>query len=116
MAVNVTVYDLDNYPDNGQTVTVDHATLVPMSYDGDEQWVISFSTAAYSDNANLTTIQDIYVREVRAGWAKSSGLVGTGGKFTITPSTGDSMNVKMDDSSQYYTITISSGTNLGGDK
>ena len=88
MAVNVTVYDLDNYPDNSKTVTVNHSTLVPIGYEGDEQCVLSFTTTAYSDNTNTTSIQDIYVRETRAGWCKSSGLVGTGGKFTIVSGIG----------------------------
>lgn len=115
MPVNVTVYDLDNYPDNSETVTVDHLTVVPVGYEGDEQWVLSFSTTAFSDNDNSTAIQDIYVREIKAGWAKSSGLVGTGGKFTISSGTGDKLNVKMDNSSQYYYITLDPGVNLGGD-
>jgi hypothetical protein len=115
MAVNVTVYDLDNYPDNSKTVTVDHSTIVPIGYEGDEQWVMSFSTTAYSDNENTTAIQDIYVREIRAGWVKSSGLVGTGGKFTVTSGTGYKINIKMDASSQYYTITLDPGINLAGE-
>jgi len=115
MAVNVTVYDLDNYPDNNKSITVNHSTLVPIGYEGDEQWVMSFTTTAYSDNTNTTAIQDIYVRETRAGWSKSSGLVGTGGKFTVVSGTGDSVDVKMDNSSQAYTIELEAGANLGGD-
>ena len=115
MAVNITVYDLDNYPDNNKSVTVDHSTVVPGGYEGDEQWVLSFTTTAYSDNLNAVDIQDIYIREIRAGWAKSSGLVGAGGKFTVTSGTGDGMQIKMDASSQYYTITLDPGINLGGD-
>jgi hypothetical protein len=67
MAVNVTVYDLENYPDNSKTVTVDQKTVVPLGYDGDEQWVLSFTTTAYSDNTARTAIQDIYVTEMKAG-------------------------------------------------
>ena len=63
MARNVTVYDLDNYPDNSKTVTCDQQSIVPIGYGGDEQWVLSFVTSAYSDNTNNTAIQDIYVRE-----------------------------------------------------
>lgn len=113
MATNVTVYDLENYPDNSKTVTVDQSQVVPVGYEGDEQWVLSFVTSAYSDNTNTTAIQDIYVQEIRAGWAKSSGLVGTGGKFTLGTSS-HKLGIKMDASSQYY-VNLDEGTNITGD-
>jgi len=121
MAVNVTVYDLDNYPDNSKTVTTDQKTLVPVGYEGDEQWVMSFSTNAYSDNTARTAIQDIYVREMKTGWIKSSGFTGTGGKFTLVSGTSNQLKVKMDASAGqtggggYYVIELDAGTNLTGD-
>ncbi len=112
MARNVTVYDLDNYPDNGKTVTLDHLTLVPTGYEGDEQWVLSFSTTAYSDNTNRTAIQDIYVQEIKAGWAKSSGLAGN--RFTIS-SSNKTLGIKMDGGSTWYYIQLDEGTNVSAD-
>jgi hypothetical protein len=114
MARNVTVYDLDNYPDNSKTVVVDHLTVTPVGGEGDEQWVLSFATTAYSDIANSTAIQDLYVREIKAGWIKSSGLVGVGGKFTIDATT-KTLGIRMDNSSQVYYIELDEGANLGGD-
>lgn len=120
MAVNVSVYDLENYPDNPKTVSVDVKTIVPLGYEGDEQWVLSFVTTAYSDNTTPTTIQDIYVQEISAGWYKSSGFVGTGGRFTIDSDT-KQLGIKLDASSGpsggsgYYTISLSEGTNLTGE-
>jgi len=119
MAVNVTVYDLENYPDNSKTVTVDQKTVVPLGYDGDEQWVSSFTTTAYSDNVNRTVIQDIYVTEMKAGWFKSSGFTGSNGKFTLV-SGSKVLGIKMDNStgpsggSGYYYITLDTGINITG--
>ena len=113
MATNVTVFDLQNYPDNSKAITVDQSQVVPIGYEGDEQWVLTFVTTAYSDNTNTTAIQDIYVQEIRAGWAKSSGLVGTGGKFTLGSSS-NVLGIKMDASGQYY-VELEEGTNVTGD-
>jgi len=120
MAVNVSVYDLENYPDNAKTITVNLKTLVPIGGEGDEKWVLSFTTAAYSDNTERTAIQDIYVQEIKAGWLKSSGFVGMGGKFTIGSSS-KQLKVKLDNSAGasggggYYTITLTEGENLTGE-
>jgi len=107
MAVNVTVYDLDNYPDNNKTVTVDQLQVVPISYEGDEQWVLSFRTSAYSDNDNNTAIQNIYVREMRAGWLKSSGFVS--GPYVIG-ATNKILSIKLDNSVRYYSVVLTEGT------
>ena len=74
MAVNVQVYDLTNYPDNNKTVTIDIKQVTPIGYEGDEQWVISATTTAYSDIAARTAIQDIYLTDIKGGWVKSSGF------------------------------------------
>lgn len=97
MATNVTVRDLINYPDNNKTVVVDQTTVVPVGYDGDEKWVLSFTTTGYSNNTSRTAIQDIYVQEMNCGWLKSSGLVNlTGYKTSATSKT---LGIKMDNSS-----------------
>lgn len=105
MARNITVYDLVNYPDNSKTVTVDQRSIVPTGYAGDEQWVLSFTTSAYSDNTNNTAIQDIYVQEMKSGWYKSSGLVGIGS--TVTVSSGSkTLGLNIDNSSKWYYIEL----------
>lgn len=121
MAVNITVYDLDNYPDNNKTVTVNQSTIVPVGYEGDEQWVVSFTTTAYSNNTNRTAIQDIYVREMKSGWVKSSGFTGSSGKFTLVSGTSNQLKIKIDASAGasggggYYTIELDPGVNLAGE-
>jgi len=106
MAVNVIVYNLDEYPDNAKTITVDQKTVVPVGGEGDEKWVLSFVTTAYSDNTARTAIQDIYVQEIKAGWLKSSGF--TSGPYAID-SNCNQLEVTLD-ASIGYTITLSSGT------
>lgn len=110
----VTVYDLDNYPDNSKTITVLLTSVVPIGSEGDEKWVISATTTAYSDNTSRTSIQDLYVRDIKAGWLHSSGLVGTSGKFTIGSSS-KTLGIKMDNSANTYYIVLDEGTNIGGD-
>jgi len=112
MARNITVYDLDNYPDNSKTVTIDQQTVVPVGAEGDEKWVLSFTTTAYSDNTNNTPIQDLYIQEIKCGWVKSSGLVSLGGYKTS--STSKKLGVKIDNSSQYYYVELDEGIG-GGD-
>jgi len=114
MATNITVYDLENYPDNNKTITVDVKQVVPVGYEGDEQWTLSFVTNAFSDIATSTVIQDIYIQEIKAGWIKSSGLVGTGGKFTINTAN-KTLGIKIDASSGWYYIELETGNNIGGD-
>ena len=77
MAINVSTQDLENYPGNAKTVTIDINSLVPTGYDGDEQIVLRVYTNAYSDNENRTSIQDLYITEAKSGWIKSSGFKGS---------------------------------------
>jgi len=77
MALNVDTQDLENYPGNNKRVTVDIDSLVPVGYEGDEQIVMTVSTTAYSDIANRTAIQDLYITEAKSGWIKSSGFKGS---------------------------------------
>jgi len=120
MATSVTVYDLENYPDNAKTITLDQKAVVPAGQEGDEKWVLSFVTTAYSDNTARTAISDLYVQEMRGGWLKSSGFVGTGGKFTIGASS-KQLKIILDNSAGaeggggYYTISLTEGVNLTGD-
>jgi hypothetical protein len=112
MAINVSTQDLENYPGNLKTVTVDQTSIVPAGYEGDEQYVQKFSTSAYSDVANTTGIQDIYVTEYITGWYKSSSFAGSGGKFNLD-ATHNTLDIKVDNTTTtsgsgdgYYEIVL----------
>lgn len=123
MALNVNTQDLENYPGNTQRVTVDMDSLVPVGFEGDEQFLMVASTTAYSDNVNRTAIQDLQIMDFKAGWCKSSGFTGVGGKFTLD-SDHYKLNVKIDatvsgsDGSGWYTIDLAyndDGTPITGE-
>ncbi len=112
MAINISTQDLINYPGNLKTVTVDQTSVVPAGYEGDEQYVLVFSTTAYSDIANTTTIQNVYVTDYIAGWCKSSGFAGSGGKFDLD-ATHKTLDIKIDNTTTtsgsgdgYYEIVL----------
>ena len=110
MAVSVSVYDLVNYPDNNKTVTVDIKQVTPIGYEGDEQWVISCVTSAYSDNTARTAIQDIYIQSQRAGWLKG---IQVSGPFTIASGTNGSFEIKLDADATWRHVDITPGTYSG---
>ena len=108
MAINIDSQDLVNYPGNVKRVTLDQDSVVPIGFEGDEQFMLSFSTTAYSDNVARTRIQTYYVTNFKSGWCKSSGFAGT--KFALD-STHCSLEVKIDStvsgvSGGYYRITL----------
>jgi hypothetical protein len=111
MAINVNTQDLENYPGQTKRVTIDLTSVIPIGYEGDEQFVISASTSAYSDNNTNTNIQDMYITDTKAGWCKSSGFVGSSGKFAIDD-THKSLKVKIDatvsgtDGNGFYIIDL----------
>ena len=110
MAVNVSVYDLVNYPDNSKTVTVDIKQVTPIGYEGDEQWVISCVTSAYSDNTDRTAIQDIYIQNMRHGWAKG---MEAAGPFVIVSGTNQAFEIKIDADTTWRHIDITPDTYSG---
>jgi len=108
MAIQIDTQDLTNYPGNVKRVTVDQESVVPQGYEGDEQFMLSFSTTAYSDNDARTNIQDLYITDFKAGWCKSSGFAGN--KFALD-STHRAIEVKLDSTTSgvsdgYYRITL----------
>lgn len=82
MAVNVSVFDLDNYPNNSKTVTVDLSELVPYGSGGEDYWVLSSRTSATASGG--ATIQRLYINDTKVGWLKASGL--RAGPFNVTAS------------------------------
>ena len=121
MAINIGTQDLDNYPGNSKTVTIDVASLVPTGYEGDEQIVLRIYTTAYSDNTARTAIQDLYITEAKSGWIKSSGFKGS--VFQLD-STHNTFRVKLDttvsgwNQTGYYDVVLDhdDGANLPGDQ
>ncbi len=108
MAINIDTQDLVNYPGNVKRVVIDQTSVVPQGYEGDEQFMLNFSTSAYSDNVDRTRIQSAYVTSFKAGWCKSSGFAGT--KFALD-STHNSIEVKIDSTtsgidSGYYRVVL----------
>ena len=70
MALTEYVYD-PAYPNNTKTVTIDLARRVPVGESGDEKYILTVSTSAYSNVTNRTTITPIIMYETRRGWADS---------------------------------------------
>lgn len=111
MSINIDTQDITQYPGNIKRVTVDQTKIVPINNEGDEVFVTTISTNAYSDNTVNTAIADLYIMDLTIGWAKSSGLTGTAGKYLLD-ATNNTMGVKMDatvsgtSQTGYYQITL----------
>jgi len=111
MVVYIDTQDIDQYPGTVKRVAIDQEQIVPIGYEGDEQFVITVGTTAYSDNTARTAIQDQYITKFIAGWAKSSGFAGSGGGFALD-STHNRIRIKLDatvsgsDGSGYYEIIL----------
>ena len=111
MAINVDSQDLENYPGIVKRITVDLKNFVPIGNEGEEVFTLSSTTSAYSDNTERTSIQDLYITDMVAGWCKSSGFPGSAGKFSIDD-THKSLKVRMDatvsgtDGSGFYTVIL----------
>jgi len=115
MALNIDTQDLENYPGTTKRITIDLGSIVPIGAEGDEKFVLSNTTSAYSNVTERTNIQDIYITEMTAGWCKSSGFAGSAGKFYLDD-THKSLKVRMDatvsgsDGSGFYTIDLTPNT------
>lgn len=112
MAINTAVYDLDGYSENSKTVILDLLKVVPVGAQGDEKFILTCKTSAYSDFDDKTAIDDIFIQEFLCGWCKSSGF--RGAVFTID-SSNDVLGVKINRVTLYHDITLEHGTNLTGD-
>lgn len=119
MAITIVTQDLENYPGITKNVTVDQKQMVPTGTEGDEKFMLSVSTTAYSDNDNRTAISTIYITDMKGGWCKSNPI---GSTFALD-STHCELKVKIDatvsgaDGSGYYTIVLdhSNGVAISGD-
>lgn len=121
MALAISTQDLTNYPGTAKTVYVDLLQVVPVGYQGDEQYMLRTYTNAYSDNEARTSIASEYILEPIVGWSKSSGFTGTAGKYVLT-SSAYKLGVKIDatvsgtDQQGFYEIDLyQDGTALLGE-
>lgn len=111
MAINVNVQDLVNFPGNVKSMSIDQVSIVPQGAEGDEKYVLKFSTSAYSDVENRTAIQAYYITDFKSGWVKSSGFAGSAGQFSLTSGV-NRLLVKLDstvsgtDGNGYYEIIL----------
>jgi hypothetical protein len=108
MSISIDTQDLVNYPGNVKRVTIDQESVVPQGFEGDSQFMLSFSTTAYSDITAKTKIQDLYVTDFKSGWCKSSGFAGN--KFALD-ATHRCLEIKMDATTSgigdgYYRVTL----------
>jgi len=112
MVLYVNTQDIDTYPGTVKKVAIDQVSVVPIGYDGDEQYVLTIGTSAYSDNVAKTAIQTVYMADMVTGWCKSSGYAGTGGSFPLASGT-STFKIKIDatvsgsDGSGYYDVVLS---------
>lgn len=111
MTISLDVQNLDLYPGVTKKVTLDTTVLVPTGMEGDEKYMITASTTAYSNSSTRTGIQSLYIASGKIGWTKSSGFKGTNGKFALD-STHCVLGVKLDATvsgtggTGYYNITL----------
>lgn len=110
MAINESVKDLINNPTRTKTVTLDLQKIVPIDNNGDEVYVLSASGVSTVDKINGGTITPIFIRDFKAGYAKSSGFKNP--PFTVTSGT-STFRVSVDGST-FRDITLSTGTGLTG--
>lgn len=80
MAVNVNVFNLENFPNNPKTVSVDLTELVPFGNGGEDVWVFSAVTSATASGG--AAIQRLYMNHTKFGYVKSSGL--KTGPYTVS--------------------------------
>jgi hypothetical protein len=126
MSLSIDTQDLINHPGIVKRVTVDHSAIVPVGEEGDEKYVQSVSTTAYSNNTDRTAISDLYITDFKIGWARSSGFTGSGGKYALS-SSAYKLYTKIDDTTSgtttvsgvkgFYEIelTHSDGTPISGE-
>ncbi len=112
MAVNVSVFNLENYPNNPKTVVVDMSELVPYGNGGEDTWVVSAVTSATASGG--ASIQRLYINHTKFGYAKSSGL--RTGPYSIT-NLQKHLKVAVDEdiSSAVEVMLTTSALPLGGD-
>lgn len=109
MAITETVRDVDNYPNKTKTVVLDLQKIIPIDNEGDEVYVINSTTTAVKPGN--TAISQVFIREYKAGYARSSGLKSP--PYNISGSN-NALRISIDGSS-LRNLTLTSGTGLSGE-
>lgn len=109
MAITETVKDIELNPSTSLTATLDMNKVVLVDSEGDEKYVLTCVTAATATGG--AAISDIYIRDFKMGYSKSSGFKNP--PFTITP-TNNTLQVSIDGSTP-RSISLTTGTGLNGD-
>ena len=104
MVVNISVYNLEDFPDTSKTVSIDLKAVVPVGAYGDEQFVSLIYTSATASGS--ASIQDVIIRNFTLGWAKSNGI--SQGPYTINASQ-NTFRVSINGSA-YRTVTLANQT------
>lgn len=108
MAINETVKDITVNPSVSKTVALDMDKVVLIDTEGDEKYVLKTTTSATATGA--APITDIYIREFKAGYSRSSGFKTA--PFTIS-SSNNTLNISIDGST-VREIILEEGTGLSG--
>ena len=109
MAITETVKDIELNPSVSLTATLDMNKVVLVDSEGDEKYVLTCVTSATA--AGGAEIADIYIRDFKIGYSKSSGFKNP--PFTIT-ATNNTLQVSIDGSTP-RAITLDEGSGLSGD-
>jgi hypothetical protein len=109
MAISETVKDIELNPSVSKTATLDMDKVVLVDSEGDEKYVLTCTTTATATGG--ATIADIYIRDFKMGYSKSSGFKNA--PFTIS-STNNTLQISID-GSDAQSITLDEGTGLNGD-
>ena len=110
MAINETVKDLVVDPAKSRTVTLDLKKLILTDTEGDEVYLLN-SSGANLPRKGGGVVAPIYLRDLKAGYARSSGFKNP--PFNIT-SSNNSLKVSIDGSA-YQELELDEGTGLSGE-
>jgi len=111
MALTENIRDLINYPSVTKTVTLDLQKIIPIDEEGDEKYVLYSAAGTGSVDVNGDAIGKIYIRNFKAGYARSSGKKNS--PFNVT-SGSKTFRISIDGSS-YENITLNEGNGLTGE-
>lgn len=82
---------------------------IPLGTEGDEKYILYVYTTAYSDNTNRTSIDPVYIYDIKKGWAQSFSV-----STPITVSGSKTLTVAIDEAdSGAVTLTVASGSYSG---
>lgn len=111
MALTENIRDIENFPATTKTVTLDLQKIIPIDEEGDEKYVLYSAPGTGSLAVNGSAINRLYIRDFKAGYARSSGKKSS--PFNVT-SGSKSFQISIDGSS-YETISLNEGTGLTGE-